>query len=462
MNTLRQDEVEGRYDLQVKGPRVSMMAVVHPEMFISDLKQRIEERTAIPCEMQRLFFQGKTLEDSDVCGTIGRDGRIELALCTLGGVGSPRPKDQPMVRPPLPDPPPDPWQTVANGLPDPWRKASDDLAKQNAEKENRLAGTDAMSLRSPPQRTRPHRGKRGAKNAKHFDLTSDLSDGATTEDQNENKENVTNKPSKRKAPLRGVSAVKKPQTELELKMQEVQNRHSNNLKLQQLEEVLAPSWSAGIQSSIADGTPMLPESQPAEDDDDMKVEESEHLPGEATPKMEPDQQSASATAMDVSPVGEAGAAGGAAPSVSMDASLEGTALGAPSLQEGDGADQDPGHPLLADSGTDISDIQKEKVSPAGKRGRQHVASPVKEQPRLSPTRALWPDPIDDNGCVRVDVQGVMQIPPTGPPTLLGQQLNVPPGGDLLQMLAAIKLGVDKGAAATLNNSASLDSFKKQK
>ena len=68
-------------------------------------------------------------------------------------------------------------------------------------------------------------------------------------------------------------------------------------------------------------------------------------------------------------------------------------------------------------------------------------------------------PDSGNGLTRVDVQGMLQVPPEGPPTSLGQQLNLAPESDLLRMLAAIKLGVDNGAAATVSNSASLDGFK---
>ena len=71
----RREEVKGRYNVQVKGPRVNVMINVHPEELVSDLKQIIKERTAIPCVMQRLVFQRKTMNVSDMCKKVGRDGR---------------------------------------------------------------------------------------------------------------------------------------------------------------------------------------------------------------------------------------------------------------------------------------------------------------------------------------------------------------------------------------------------
>ena len=90
-------------------------------------------------------------------------------------------------------------------------------------------------------------------------------------------------------------------------MLQVKERQSLSLKQQQLEEALAssstPSSSAvGMQPSVADGAPMLPESQQADEDVDMKGEETEHMPGDATPKADSCQEQGTTTAMEVSPV----------------------------------------------------------------------------------------------------------------------------------------------------------------
>lgn len=135
LNTLRQEEVEGSYDVQVKGPQVNIMAKLQSEMRARALKQVLELRTGIPHGAQRLVFQGKQLNDTDSIIGVVREGRIELALGAIGGVGSPRPRDLLLARPALPDPPSDPWMAVAEGFPDLWRKAADELAKDRDERE---------------------------------------------------------------------------------------------------------------------------------------------------------------------------------------------------------------------------------------------------------------------------------------------------------------------------------------
>ena len=98
------------------------------------------------------------------------------------------------------------------------------------------------------------------------------------------------------------------------------------------------------------------------------------MPGDATPKADSCQEQGTTTAMEVSPVKD---------------------------EERTQAQE---RPSQDGSGTDISDMQ-EQISPAGKRGRQRLASPKKELSRLSPPGTLRPDPIDDNGCTRLDDQG---------------------------------------------------------
>ena len=88
---------------------------------VRGLKQRIQERTTIPSEVQRLLFHGRPLDDHCTCEKIVNEGRVELALGALGGVESPASIGQSLPRPALPVPPPlpDPW---CEGGSDPWFK----------------------------------------------------------------------------------------------------------------------------------------------------------------------------------------------------------------------------------------------------------------------------------------------------------------------------------------------------
>jgi len=143
------------HEIHVQSPEVSMMVSLQPEAPVMALKEEIARRTAIPCEAQRLVYQGRTLLDCDLCRKVSTGGRLELALRALGGAGSPRLTSQTVARPDLAAPPPEPLRIVADFLLDPWKKSAEKLSKQNAERarQERRDKRNEFSMSTPKDKT---------------------------------------------------------------------------------------------------------------------------------------------------------------------------------------------------------------------------------------------------------------------------------------------------------------------